>query len=285
MTGFAEEAGEGSATPKPFLGYAYAATAANSRTVIFVHGGSWQIGAFTAAEMEAGTNAISAPCERVRNEGNFCFAINYPLAQAPSTSDPTKRSVPYSVNIVEKAVTWCEAHAAEYNGDPTKIILIGSSAGGHIAAQAAEQINRIAGSQRVKLAITLSGPMDLTKIIQTGEKLCLPTANAIGVKQTEANEPGPKAIEEEWSPSRHVDSLTPPYVLFNGKEENEVPVAQQIVMAEALEAKSITVSRIEAPGGHALAYWGSNTTGKLAGESEEKTLKTYQWVCRAIAKV
>ncbi len=287
VTAFAEEQGEDSASFAPYLGYAYAANSANSRTVIFVHGGAWTGGNFTAKEMEEATNANSGPCERIRNEGNFCFAINYPLAAAPAdyVGHPYRRGVPFQSNIVEKAVAWCEAHATEYNGSATKIILVGGSSGGHIAGFAAEAINTKAKTERVKLCITLSGPMDLTKTIQSGEKLSGPTAACLGVKITEANEPIPKAIEEEWSPVDHVDSFTCPYVLFNGKEEQEVPVANSILMQERLEAKSITVSRLEAPSGHALAYWGSNTKGKLAGESEEKTLKTYQWVCRAIAKV
>ncbi len=287
VNGFAEEAGEGSSVPKPYLGYAFAATAANSRCVIVMHGGSWAGNAFTAEEMEKG-ESIASNCERMRNEGNsFVFAINYPESQGPieRIEHPYNRAMPYQSNIIEKAVAWCETHATEYNGDPSKICLVGFSSGGHVVAYAAEAINALAKTTRIKLAITLSGPMDLTKTIQTGENLAIPTAQAIGVPQATCNEPEQIVVEKSWSPVEQVNSFCPPYVLFGSTAEAIVPVVNQTLMQERLEAKSIPVSRFEPPTGHSIAYWGAKVKGKLVGEGGETTLRVYEWVCRALNKI
>ncbi len=83
--------------------------------VVFVHGGEWT----------RGDKADVSYKPRFFNEhGIVLVSINYRL------SPPAKH--PDHVNDVAGAVRWVRDHAAEFGGDPRKVVLMGHSAGCHL---------------------------------------------------------------------------------------------------------------------------------------------------------
>lgn len=83
--------------------------------VVFVHGGEWTRGDKAAVSYKP----------KFLNENGIVFvSINYRLT--PAVTHPAH------VRDVASAVGWIREHAAEFGGDPKKIVLMGHSAGCHL---------------------------------------------------------------------------------------------------------------------------------------------------------
>ncbi len=108
------------------------------RTVVLVHGGAWQMGDRIDLEAKA--------VQLVKQLGVVVVSVNYRLARdAPW---PAQR------DDVDAAMAYLRAHAGHFNVDRRRIVLLGSSAGGQIAAAAATYGS---GSKRFRGLVTLSG--------------------------------------------------------------------------------------------------------------------------------
>jgi acetyl esterase len=83
--------------------------------VLYIHGGGFRI-------LSKETHWLMAAAFARR--GYLVFNINYRLAPA----DP----FPAAVEDASAALTWVHAHAADYGGDPDRIVLAGESAGGNL---------------------------------------------------------------------------------------------------------------------------------------------------------
>ena len=89
--------------------------------VIYVHGGAWRLGT-----KDMGTRPFF---RRLAGQGHVVMDIDYTLA--PATD------VPGMVGDVKRALIWLKQNAAAYGVNPERIVLIGGSAGGHLALLAA----------------------------------------------------------------------------------------------------------------------------------------------------
>ena len=88
--------------------------------VVFVHGGEWTRGDKAAVSYKP----------RFLNENDVVFvSVNYRLT--PPVTHPAH------VSDVAAALRWVHDHAEEFGGDPKKIVLMGHSAGCHLATLAA----------------------------------------------------------------------------------------------------------------------------------------------------
>lgn len=84
--------------------------------IVFIHGGGWRRG-----NKRAGTKAL-APF----SSGYAYASINYRLAPQASLKD--------AATDVATAVAYLQKHASEFSADPKRIVLMGHSAGAHLAA-------------------------------------------------------------------------------------------------------------------------------------------------------
>jgi acetyl esterase/lipase len=89
--------------------------------LIDIYGGAWQRG---APASDRNFNSYMA-----FHGGYAVFAIDY--RHAPEFKYPAQ------LHDVRTAVQFIHDHAAEYNGDPDRIVLFGRSSGGHLALLAA----------------------------------------------------------------------------------------------------------------------------------------------------
>ncbi|HLI77909.1 MAG TPA: alpha/beta hydrolase, partial [Acidobacteriaceae bacterium] len=87
--------------------------------VVAIHGGSWRSGH---------KSELRHLCTDLATHGYVCFSIDY---------DTHPRSFPVSWEESRAAVAFLRAHAAEYHVDPDRIAVLGTSAGGQLAALAA----------------------------------------------------------------------------------------------------------------------------------------------------
>ena len=88
--------------------------------VLYVHGGTWVAGKRTQCP---------ALLEALAQDGTPVFALDYCLVPHVTLS--------VIVADIKKGIDWVKSECAAYGGDPTQLIIMGGSAGGHLAALAA----------------------------------------------------------------------------------------------------------------------------------------------------
>ncbi|HSU49400.1 MAG TPA: alpha/beta hydrolase [Segetibacter sp.] len=95
----------------------YPAARPNAKTLIFIHGGYWQM---------LDKNMFSFFAGSFHQYGVTTVLINYPLAPAASMNE--------IVSCCTRAIEWLWKNISAFNGDPNQMYVVGHSAGGHLAA-------------------------------------------------------------------------------------------------------------------------------------------------------
>jgi acetyl esterase/lipase len=163
-------------------------------------------------------------------------------------------------------VRWARGHTDEYAIDPERIGVMGSSAGGHLAALIATTgLGPLTSGVRVAAAVSWSGPMDLvalTTSTQAAPSQCT-RADCIDVAAWRALLTDVIGCVVETCPQRHA-ALSPiwrvspddsPMLLVNSVGELAVSVEQARAMTARLRAFGVAAELLEVPGeGHADAY-------------------------------
>jgi acetyl esterase/lipase len=195
--------------------------------VVFFYGGSWLRGERSqyrfvgAALAERGFVAV-VPDYRL-----------YPKARFPAFLDDGAQ-----------AVAWVQQHARELGGDPQRIVLMGHSAGAHMAAYLAfnhEYLKR-AGAKPEGIAglIGLSGPYVLRPNSRVLHRIF-----------------GKPYTPSDWQPVHFVDRTSPPALLVHGEDDGVVSVEQTRELSAALKQHHVPVeTEILAGRGHAATVAG-----------------------------
>lgn len=138
-----------------------AGVAPSSLGVVYVHGGAWRLG-----QKGMGTGWMFG---RLAGQGHVVMDIDYTLAPA---SD-----VPGMVQDVKRALIWLKRNGADCGVDPRRIVLIGASAGGHLALLAAYtpndpvfQPDASAEDTGVRGVVSFYGPADFLDLYQAVEQ-------------------------------------------------------------------------------------------------------------------
>jgi acetyl esterase/lipase len=144
---------------------------------------------------------------------------------------------PAMLQDAARALRLVRARAGDWNVDPQRVGVIGSSAGGHMAAliatkfdagdpQATDPIER--ASSRPDLAVLCYPVITLDdRYAHQGSK-----KNLLGP----APAPG---LADEISPEKHVTTNTPPCFLWATADDQAVPVENSLKFAEALRAAGV----------------------------------------------
>jgi acetyl esterase/lipase len=101
----------------------------NAPIIFMVHGGAWKLG-----DKES-SSVIKNKIERWLPAGFVFISINYRLM--PRATDPVQQ-----VDDVRNALITAQQRATEWGGDPEKFILMGHSAGAHLAGLVAASVNK-----------------------------------------------------------------------------------------------------------------------------------------------
>lgn len=92
--------------------------------LLFIHGGGWCNG--------DKTEWTDRHADIFVKQGFLCVSINYRLS---SINDPQKTIThPTHIRDIAKAIAWIQNNISSYGGNPFKMILVGHSAGAHLAA-------------------------------------------------------------------------------------------------------------------------------------------------------
>ena len=163
------------------------------------------------------------------NAGITAFAVAYRVAP---------HSFPLPLLDARRAVRWVRAHAAEYGIDPQKIAVIGSSAGGHLAA--------MLSTYREGIDFEGTDEIDREDYIPNAQILCYPviadpTEGAISHADSYWNLIGSRdvAFAQMLSPICHVSSDTPPAFIWHTSDDELVNVINSYRYGEALRRQTV----------------------------------------------
>jgi len=121
--------------------------------LIYLHGGYWRL-------LSKDDSSFMAPT--LTQAGITVVAVNYSLAPAVTLD--------HIVDQTRRAVAWIHHHIAQHHGDSQRLVIAGSSAGGHLAGMVLAsgwQQNYGMDSAAIAGAVLLSGLYDLTPLVDT----------------------------------------------------------------------------------------------------------------------
>ena len=149
----------------------------------------------------------------------------------------------------QRALRIIRHRAASYGVDPGRVCATGFSAGGHVCASlltrfATAVYSPVDGADRV------SARPDGVAPIYPVISMSAPTAH-VGSRAELIGEHASKALERKYNPSLHVQSDAPPTFLLHAEDDASVPVANTLMLREALMAARVPVeTHLYPEGGH-----------------------------------
>ena len=186
-----------------------------TKLVVLIHGGAWSAG--DKSDFTSQIPIIQAGLQ------NFAFInINYRLAAATGTNLwPTQQS------DVNAAFDYIISKANYYHYNANKIVVLGTSAGAHLAMQKAYRFNN---DNRIKAVINYYGPTDMTELynFQTGFQQQLFELFMGGTPTTNST------AYANASPLNFVTSNSPATIIFHGTADAVVPISQSRKLDSAL---------------------------------------------------
>ncbi|MEM7009317.1 MAG: alpha/beta hydrolase, partial [Thermodesulfobacteriota bacterium] len=224
--------------------------------IVFIHGGAW-----LAGDKE---DVLDEPVilDAAEQAGFHLISVGYRLAGIAPDTAPW----PAQIHDVNAAIRWIKQNAAMLDVDPERLVLVGGSAGAHIAAAAAygSDVNELQGPENlvpptqtdVALAFLIFGAYDMNMISQDGFDLVDDgTCNVLDLVGITAVvvlldcgfslEVDPLAgcsqdALDSASPVMNVDSSDPPSYLVHGRDDCVVPYLQTVGMESALNIAGVT---------------------------------------------
>ncbi|WP_202796931.1 alpha/beta hydrolase [Pedosphaera parvula] len=165
----------------------------------------------------------------LKDQGVTAFVLKYRLGSAGYHH-------PVELQDVSRAIRLVRSHAAEWKLDPKRVGIIGSSAGGHLAAtlmthfdggksDSTDAVEK--ESSRPDLGILCYPVITMGEKTHAGSKM-----NLLG------KDPSPELVKE-LSNECHVTKETPPCFLFHTVEDKAVPVENALMFATALREAGV----------------------------------------------
>jgi len=198
----------------------------NRPGVIVIHGGGWVEG--------SKEDMLTRFCVPFVQHDFVVANVEYRLANAAAA--------PAAVNDVLTAARWFHNHAAEYKVDAGHIIVMGASAGGHLALM----VGMAPASADLGPTVKIVGVIDFYGIADVADQVEGPN------KQPYADawipeQPDRMALARRLSPITYITKGLPPVLAIHGDADPIVPYDQSVRLTKALkaagdDAELITVS-------------------------------------------
>ncbi len=202
--------------------------------VALIHGGGWVNGdriGYAAAGIQfarTGDYAAVGVGYRLTNEAHW----------------------PAQVFDCKAAIRWIRAHAKEFNLDPNKIAVMGSSAGGHLSSLlgTSGDVKELEGDlgpntafgSRVNCVVNQCGPEDFTQALMFDQekKPILKDSAVIGLLGGNYEDKHAEAVSA--SPVTYVSKDDPPFITFHGTNDQRVAFLHAEAIHVALQKVSVT---------------------------------------------
>ncbi len=192
--------------------------------VIMIHGGGWSSGSrssFTAPELA--------------EEGFAVATIDYRLSP--------EFKFPAHIQDVKAAIRFLRSHAAQYQINPDKIGLWGSSAGGHLAVLSAlsdksagwDVGDNLGVSSAVQAVVDWFGPTTFQGLENA------PESSKNTVRQAFGND---SLVWRQASPLFLVHRGAPPFLIMHGLQDKLVPFSQSQSLYDSLRQAEVSAQLV-----------------------------------------
>lgn len=210
-----------------------AAGAEKPALVVWIHGGAWRAG-----------SKSDVPAARFTELGYAVASVDYRLS-------PVAR-FPAQIHDIKGAIRFLRAHARNYGYDASRIVVAGSSAGGHLAALVgvSNGVKELEGSvggnldrsSDVQAIVSYYGAANLMTILgqskPRGLQMRPPSLQLLlGGQPTEVPD-----LAKLASPVEHVDANDPPLLLIHGAADPQMPPEQSAELAETYREHDLSVT-------------------------------------------
>lgn len=214
----------------------------HSPLIVWVHGGAWRGGSRSGVELKGLTTL-----------GWAVASVDYRLS--------TQARFPAQIHDIKAAIRYLRARAGEYGWPANRIIIAGSSAGGHLAAlvgvtnglaalEGTVGDNRAVSSD-VQAIVDLYGASNLTTILAQstphGLSVRVPALDLLlGGQPDKVPE-----LAQLASPVFQLDAHDPPLFLMHGDKDPQMPIEQSREFLAAYRKLGLSVQFTVQPGsGH-----------------------------------
>lgn len=206
--------------------------------VMMVHGGGWSAGS------KADFRDLMLG---VASQGYVAASIGYRLVTSTANRFPT------AVQDSRCALRTLRDRAAQYAIDPTRAVVLGGSAGAHLASllgvapdePAFDGTCAATSDTRIDGVVSVAGPQDL----RDAGDYPAPTQPILDAffGHTPSADPDNAALA---SPITHVDASDPPFLLIHGTIDDVVPFEQSELMQRALWGANVPATLVSGVYGH-----------------------------------
>jgi acetyl esterase/lipase len=188
----------------------------------------------------------------LNRHGVTCFVLKYRLGSSGY-------HYPMEFQDVTRAMRWVRAHAADYQIDPKRIGIMGSSAGGHLAStlmthfdsgdtNSSDPIER--QSSRPDIGILCYPVITMGEFTHKGSHDMLLGTNP------------PPELVKLLSNELQVTTNTPPCFIWCTYEDKTVPIENELMFAAALRKNHVPFDlHIYQKGGHGMGLGNKNAPG------------------------
>ncbi len=211
----------------------------NPPLIVYVHGGGWRAG-----------SKEDVPIADLYDKGFAIASVDYRLS--------TQAVFPAQVHDIKAAIRFLRAKAGLYHINASKTAIIGSSAGGHLAAlvgvsngnqelegKVGEHLDQ---SSDVQVIVSYYGASNLESILSQstpkGRDFRIPALKLL-LGDTPDKKP---ELAKLASPVTHLDKNDPPLLLIHGDADPQMPPQQSQELAKAYESLGLPVTLIMLPG-------------------------------------
>lgn len=206
--------------------------------VVYVHGGAWRAG-----------SREDVPVLGLIEHGFAIASVDYRLS--------TEARFPAQIHDIKAAIRFLRAREGELKVDTSQIAIVGSSAGGHLAALTgvtnghAELEGRVGDhldqSSRVDAIVSFYGASNLQSILgqstEFGLGVRVPALKLL-LGDVPEKQPG---LAKLASPVAHLDALDPRLLLIHGDADPQMPLAQSLEIHEVCKKIGAPVELVILP--------------------------------------
>ena len=185
----------------------------------------------------------------LNSQGIAGIVVKYRLPKSASLTDP--KEVP--LMDAQRAIRLVRQNASGWNIDPTKVGIMGFSAGGHLASTLSTQYSHTV-DRTMDAVDALSARPDFSILVYPVITFVNPAIHSgsmkalLGENQTEE-------LKKRFSAELNVTEETPVTFLVHAGDDTGVPVENSMLYYAALRAKGVSTSlHVYPKGGHGFAF-------------------------------